>query len=385
MKKIFLIIWGDPKFYQTLIFLSQKLSNDKFKVYIVCRNLTNFKDVIQKVNFGKNVKLLKSPNFINYKFNFINYLIFNFFIIIQLIFKNPNRVIYFNKKALFNVLISKIIKKKTKFIYHNFDFDLIKGTNKLNEKILIKLEFFSSKICDHLVFPSKQRSKLFKKFSNNNFSKYYSFMNCFPKKFKINNSKQFKKFLIKNKLQSKNIVCHLGSIGPNHFLIKIIESFKYIDKKLILVIGGSSIDNFEEKLRKKIKANNLDKKIYIFEDISNDYWFEILKNSHLGLCFYKQSSLSHRYMAGTSQKFNNYLFFNLPMIVNDNLDFQRFKKNHDIFEMVNPNNPRRIAQKINNLFSKKNRYKKIKSNMKKVFVKNLNFETQYEESYKFIL
>ena len=380
MKKIFLIIWGDPKFYQTLIFLSQKLSNDKFKVYIVCRNLTNFKDVIQKVNFGKNVKLLKSPNFINYKFNFINYLIFNFFIIIQLIFKNPNRVIYFNKKALFNVLISKIIKKKTKFIYHNFDFDLIKGTNKLNEKILIKLEFFSSKICDHLVFPSKQRSKMFKKFSNNNFSKYYSFMNCFPKKFKINNSKKFKKFLIKNKLQSKNIVCHLGSIGPNHFLIKIIESFKYIDKKLILVIGGSSIDNFGEKLK-----NNLNKKIYIFEDISNDYWFEILKNSHLGLCFYKQSSLSHRYMAGTSQKFNNYLFFNLPMIVNDNLDFQRFKKNHDIFDMVNPNNPRRIAQKINNLFSKKNRYKKIKSNMKKVFVKNLNFETQYEESYKFIL
>ena len=385
MKKIFLIIWGDPKFYQTLIFLSQKLSNDKFKVYIVCRNLTNFKDVIQKVNFGKNVKLLKSPNFINYKFNFINYLIFNFFIIIQLIFKNPNRVIYFNKKALFNVLISKIIKKKTKFIYHNFDFDLIKGTNKLNEKILIKLEFFSSKICDHLVFPSKQRSKMFKKFSNNNFSKYYSFMNCFPKKFKINNSKKFKKFLIKNKLQSKNIVCHLGSIGPNHFLIKIIESFRYIDKKLILVIGGSSIDNFGEKLKKKIKANNLNKKIYIFEDISNDYWFEILKNSHLGLCFYKQSSLSHRYMAGTSQKFNNYLFFNLPMIVNDNLDFQRFKKNHDIFDMVNPNNPRRIAQKINNLFSKKNRYKRIKSNMKKVFAKNLNFETQYEESYKFIL
>ena len=226
---------------------------------------------------------------------------------------------------------------------------------------------------------------MFKKFSNNNFSKYYSFMNCFPKKFKINNSKKFKKFLIKNKLQSKNIVCHLGSIGPNHFLIKIIESFKYIDKKLILVIGGSSIDNFGEKLKKKIKANNLNKKIYIFEDISNDYWFEILKNSHLGLCFYKQSSLSHRYMAGTSQKFNNYLFFNLPMIVNDNLDFQRFKKNHDIFDMVNPNNPRRIAQKINNLFSKKNRYKKIKSNMKKVFVKNLNFETQYEESYKFIL
>ena len=56
MKKIFLIIWGDPKFYQTLIFLSQKFSNNQFKVYILSRNLENFKDVIKKVNFGKNVK-----------------------------------------------------------------------------------------------------------------------------------------------------------------------------------------------------------------------------------------------------------------------------------------------------------------------------------------
>ena len=144
MKKIFLIIWGDPKFYQTLIFLCQKLSRDKLKVYILCRNLGNFKDVIKKVNFGKNVKILNTPNFINYKFNKINYLIFNFFIIFHLILKNPKNVIYFNKKALFNLLFAKIIKNKINYIYHNFDFDLLTSAN--------------------------------------NFSKYYSFMNCFPKK-----------------------------------------------------------------------------------------------------------------------------------------------------------------------------------------------------------
>ena len=56
MKKVFFVIWGDPKFYQTLISLSQKLSNNNFKVFIISRNLEKDKDVIKKVNFGKNVE-----------------------------------------------------------------------------------------------------------------------------------------------------------------------------------------------------------------------------------------------------------------------------------------------------------------------------------------
>jgi len=385
MKKIFLIIWGDPKFYQTLIFLSQKFAYKKFEVFILCRNFDNLRDVVKKVNFGKNVKLIKSPNFLNFRFNFLNYLIFNFFILFHIILKNPKNVIYFNKKALFNILIIKIFIKKTNFIYHNFDFDLSNSTKNLTEKIMIKLEFYASKFCKYLIFPSKERSKMFKKFSMNSLSKYYYFMNCFPKKFRTNKSLEFKKFLIVNNLQSKNIVCHLGSIGPSHFLEEIVDSFKYVNNNLILIIAGSPINSFAEKLKKRVKFKNLRKKIYIFENISNDYWFEILKRSHLGLCLYKQSSLSHRFMAGTSQKFNNYLYFNLPMIVNDNIDFQKFKKNYDLFEMVNPNNSKLIAQKINKLLSKKSRYKKIKRNMNKAFNKSLNFETQFEKSYSFIL
>ena len=70
------------------------------------------------------------------------------------------------------------------------------------------------------------------------------------------------------------------------------------------------------------------------------------------------------------------------MIVNDNLDFQKFKKDHDIFEMVDPKKPKKIAQTIQKLFSQKFRYKKIKKNMNKAFDKNLNFDTQFTNSYK---
>ena len=187
MKKFFFVIWGDPKFYQTLIFLSQKLSTDGMKVYILSKNLGNSKDIIKKVNFGKNVELLKSPTFLFGGLNILNYLIFNFFVILQVIKKKPSELIFFNKKALFNILFTKFFLKKANFIYHNFDFELIKNTENFKEKILVKLEFICSRMCNHLVFPSRERASIFKKFSKNKFSEYHSCMNCFPKKFNAKN------------------------------------------------------------------------------------------------------------------------------------------------------------------------------------------------------
>ncbi len=381
MKRIFFIIWGDPKFYQTLIFLSQKISSQKFKIFILARNLDHKKDIIKKVNFGKNVIILKNPNLIGNFSNVLEYIIFLFYVSFQFILKNPENVIFFNKKSLFIVLILKILKNKTKFIYHNFDFDLPINLKNFKEKFLIKLEFFCSNFCKYLVFPSKDRVKIFKKNSNNKNSKFYPFLNCFPQKFKIPKSTKFKIFLKKRNLINKKIVCYLGSIGPNHYLNEVIKSVKYIGGKAILIIAGNSIDNYASILRKQILINKLSNKVFIIEDISNNYWYEILNNSNLGLCFYNQINLSHKFMAGTSQKFNNYLFFNIPMLVNNNLDFRKFKKKYDIFNIVKYTSPLEISLSIKKLFKNKKRYMKIKKNMKKVFSKYLNFEYQYENSY----
>ena len=385
MKNIFLVIWGDPKFYQTLIFLSQKFSSDKFKVFILCRNSINTKDIIKKVNFGKNTKLLKSPIFLSNNFNILNYIIFNFYIIIQLFLKEPNHIIFFNKKSLFNILFVKIFKKKTNCIYHNFDFELVNNAISFKESFLINFEYFCTKFCNHLIFPSKKRMLIFKKFSKNRISKYYSFMNCFPKNFTIKNSTNFNKFLSKNNLRSKYIVCYLGSIGSNHHLNEIIDSFKLLNDNFVLVVAGSSISGFADRLKNKIFNENLQKKVFIFKDISNKYWFEILKRSQLGLCFYKPNCTSHKFMAGTSQKFNNYVFSNTPMIVNNNNDFLSFKKKFDIFDVVNPNDSKKIALKINFLLTNKARYYKIKKNLKICFLNELNFEVQFKKSYETFL
>ena len=75
-------------------------------------------------------------------------------------------------------------------------------------------------------------------------------------------------------------------------------------------------------------------------------------------------------MAGTSQKFNNYLYFKIPMIVNDNSDFRKFKKIFDIYEITNSNNPKNIANNIDKIFMNKRRYMKIKKNMSLFLINN---------------
>ena len=65
MKTIFFILWGDPKFYQTLIFLAQFLSKKGFRVFILSKNTKKEKEIIKNVNFGKNSKVINCPKFIS--------------------------------------------------------------------------------------------------------------------------------------------------------------------------------------------------------------------------------------------------------------------------------------------------------------------------------
>ena len=76
MNKIFFVIWGDPKFYQTLIFLCNKLSSHGHKILIISKKHEKKNDFIKDVNFRKNIKILNIP-FIDFKlFNIFNFTIF---------------------------------------------------------------------------------------------------------------------------------------------------------------------------------------------------------------------------------------------------------------------------------------------------------------------
>ena len=384
-KFFFFILWGDPKFYQTLIFLAKHLSKKGHKISIICK-INKKNKLIDKINFGQNIKLY---NPINSKFffsNFFEYLFFIVYVFYKCLKEKPKNTIFFNQKSLLILLIIQLFRtKKQKFYYHNFDFDLPKNLKKIKDRLLFNLEIYATSFCNGLIFPSKKRSEIFAKITKNKKVKIHYLMNCFPLNYKPKINFQFKRFLRKKKLLKKKIVCRLGSIGPDHYVEELIDSFKYLDSNFILILAGVSNDNYATTLKKKIIKLNLAKNVFIFENIKNNFWFDILLNSHLGICFYKDVSISHRNMAGTSQKFNNYLLANIPMITNNNSDFQNFKKYYDVYETVNPGRSREIAKKIEYMFRNNSRINQIKKNMKSAFKNELNFEKQFNSSYAKLL
>mgnify|MGYP006085420287 FL=1 len=385
-KKIFFIIWANPKFYQTLISLSKHFTKKNYKVYILTQNIKTKFDMLENVDFGKESKIIYHPLYSAYFPNILNFFTFIFYSSFFFLNQRPVGTIFFNQHSLFCLPLIKLFNKKNqKIIYHNFDFNLFSNIKKFREKFLRFSEIHLSKLCDYLVFPTIDRGIIFQKDSKIDNAKLLEFKNCFPKKFLCKKSSKFKSFLKSNKLTNKKIICHLGTISPGHFIINIIKSAIHIDNNSIIIIAGTSVNNYAITLNNIIKKFNLSHKVFIFEDVKNSLWFEILFKSDLGLCFYENTNLSHQHMSGTSQKFNNYIFANKPMLVNNNKDFLRFKKIFDIFDVVDPANPKKIALKIKLLLADRKRYYKIKKRLKTSFLSELNFEKQFEKSYETFL
>ena len=165
---------GRSKVLSNLNFLSQYLSKKGYKIFILSKNVKKKKDIIKNVYFGKNIKFIQSPNIISGYSNLIDYFFFNFFLVFKYFSIRPKNIIFFNKKALFCSFLLSILKtNKIKFIYHNFDFELVENTKNFVEIFLINLEFKLSKLCDYLIFPSPERSNYFKKIQKIKLVKYF--------------------------------------------------------------------------------------------------------------------------------------------------------------------------------------------------------------------
>ena len=111
-KKIFFIVWGNPKFYQTLVSLSKYLSQKDYKVYILAQKINTKEDIIENTDFGRHSKILYHPLHCSYfpnLFNFFTFIIYSLFLFLNF---RPANTVLFNQHALFCAPLIKLFKKK---------------------------------------------------------------------------------------------------------------------------------------------------------------------------------------------------------------------------------------------------------------------------------
>jgi hypothetical protein len=374
MKKIIFLIWADAKNYQTLIFMAQFFSKEGKDVSIIHRESLN--STLGPIDFGRKTVLHSIQKLNN---SFIDYCHFIIKYYICLLKLKPEYTFSFNKKAFVCASLLKFFFPKIKLIYHNFDYETYSKQPSLIEKIFSLLESKFAKLADLLIFPTIQRGQLFCKANKVSKNKQLiEFKNSFPKKYNPKISNKIKAIFKKKNFSYKTkIICRLGSIGPFHRIEELVQSVRHWNKNIILILAGADINGYTQYIQNIIKNFHLNSRVFIFNDVSNKFWFEILSKSHIGICFYEEIGISHNNMAGTSQKFNNYIFGNLPFLVNKNKDFLLFNKKYKFCSMVNSSKPQEIANKINNLIINKKKYISIKKKIRKAFLTDFNFDCQF--------
>lgn len=378
MKKVVFAVWDNPEWYNTIIFSANAFVKKDYQVHLIYFS-SDKKENINVVDWGSKTSLhpIKKKGFF-----FIN-LIFLYFYIIKIIFlTKPNFLILFNRRALMCNIFLKFFFSKLKIIYHNFDYNNPINISNFFEYIETKIEFFLSRYCNLLVFPEINRGKIFLRLAKIKNIKIIEFYNCFPKYYNPKKSKLLNKII---RERNTFLVSRLGSIGPNHYIEELIESVSFWNKNIYLILAGSSTSSeYLSKLQDLIKNKKLHSRIKILTSVNNKLWFEVLFKSKLGICFYKPYSISHQHMAGASTKFNNYLYANIPFLVNKNRDFLTLSKRWKIYDVVEPQNPITIAKSINILKSNKKFYARLKSNGKELFSKSMNFEYQFNKFFSYI-
>ena len=77
MKVFFFIIWADPKFYNSLVFLSKHLSNQNNKIYLFCKKPSKDEDIIGSLDFGSNCEVIyhEKKNYLSIKIEFILFIL----------------------------------------------------------------------------------------------------------------------------------------------------------------------------------------------------------------------------------------------------------------------------------------------------------------------
>ena len=206
-------------------------------------------------------------------------------------------------------------------------------------------------------------------------------LNSYPINFKIKNSTILKKYLLKKKINYKKIIIRLGHFGPHHAIENLIRSALYWKDKFILILAGHGSVEYVQKLNKLIKDLDLQDKIIIFRSVTYKFWYDILFSGDLGVCLYEEKVLSHKHMEGTSQKLNNYLLANIPMITNNNSEFKKFNMIYKCNILADTSSPILIAKAINAALINRDYYKFLSKKSRIAFQDRINFNYQFKRVF----
>ena len=365
--KVLIAIWADPAMYIATIFTARMLSERGISVDLLYRTPNSHLNMVSDVDFGgRSRKLPVGGGYTGWR-DKIDYAKFIIKAITWAWREKPEAVIGCNTLGIVAAFSVKLINPKTRFIYHNFDFDVsTKGLGSLG-RLLRWVELISARRAEITIFPAPERAAEYKAMAQLK-REPWSVLNCFPLSWPRQKTGELQRLLESKGLFFDKLVVQLGSIGPFHGIEATIRSVLEWKGNWGLIFAGISIGSYLEDMQKLVFELGLANRVILLPSVPYS----------LGICLYEPCNLSHAYMAGTSQKLNNYLVAGIPSIVSNSPDFIAFVEKYKTSKVAEATDPLSISQAVNSLLCNPEEYADYCHAVKQAFKSEFNFEKQFE-------
>ena len=338
MKRIIVSVTNDLSTDQRVEKVCNTLNNNGYKIILIGRKLKNSK------NLNRNYKTKR----FNLLFNsgFLFFAEYNFRLFFYLLFVKKDILLSNDLDSLLaNYLVSKIQNKKIVFDSHELFPEIPELVNRPRvKKVWLTLE--------EIILP-----KL-----NNNYTVCNSIANYYNEKYNTNFSTimnlptkkevHFGEFPINT--DNKEIILYQGAINIGRGLELIIETMKYLENHLLIIIGNGDI---YDSLNKKILLEKIKNKVYFMGKVSPERLHKLTPLADLGISIEEDLGLNYRF--ALPNKIFDYIQAEVPILVSDLPEMKKIVKDYNVGEIVNSREPKKLANQIKSI-SKKDFTKELK-------------------------
>lgn len=314
---------------------------------------------------SENIYLIENKFKDNNKFNRYFYEILNLYKAIKFCRKNNIKVLvvsYLDPNIVWVYILSKIFKNINIIgVEHWYP------NNKVKEKYIKKL-IRKIKIVVHTKDAYLKIKDNNEKYGNNLMLINYPVM-----KTEIIEKSNAKEYLKIEK--DKFSILYFGGTRDDKGLDILLESFKYIEKEILVIIAGK-----EETFKKDFILDKLKN----IKNISFKLDLKYIKDTELKYYFSSCECVVipyKKYFNGESGIFTESINYGKPIIVPNIIHFPKIVSENEIGEIFESENPKDLAKKIELLIDNYDYYLEKSINFKKIYQKEHSID-KFRESYK---
>ena len=171
-------------------------------------------------------------------------------------------------------------------------------------------------------------------------------------------------FAKKTKGDKKMLILQGSGINPDRGAEEAIQMMSYLDNTMLYIIGGGDVF---EKLKSLVKSLQLYEKVIIKDKMPYDELMEYTKIADLGLSLDKATNLNYEF--SLPNKVFDYIQAEIPLLVSNRKEVASLVAENNVGWIIKDVEPKKLAEKVNQIFKDDNDYAIKKQNLKQSYEK----------------